>query len=268
MDVFISWSGERSGKVAEALRDWLPSVIQSVNPFVSAIDIEKGARWSSEVAIRLEKSQFGLICLTPENLNAPWILFEAGALSKSIGNSRVVPFLYEVSIAQLQGPLTQFQAASAQKEPTKDTVKSINAAMGDDGLEASRLERYLDTWWPDLEKSLEAIPAADETTSPPRSDSEILEEILGVVRQVSRQSTEELPEIKSMLTYLQSAVSRIQRSQRGRPPFPEGTLTSERPEFSSTSLSRILEAVRSLPVASHDPETTTHSPDEEDEGEE
>ena len=148
MDVFISWSGERSGKVAEALHNWLPSVIQSVSPFMSASGIEKGSRWSSEIANRLEKSQFGLICLTPENLEAPWLLFEAGALSKSIGNSRVVPYLYEVSIAQLQGPLTQFQAALAEKEPTRDTIRSINTALGDEGLEASTQS----TWFWDLFK--------------------------------------------------------------------------------------------------------------------
>ena len=79
MEVFISWSGDRSEKVAEALRDWLPSVIQSVNPFMSASDIEQGSRWLNDLGIHLENAQFGLICLTQENLKAPWLLFEAGA---------------------------------------------------------------------------------------------------------------------------------------------------------------------------------------------
>ena len=187
MEVFISWSGERSGKVAQALHDWLPSVIQSVTPFLSAADIEKGSRWSSDLAEHLEQSQFGLICLTPENLGASWLLFEAGALSKSIDNSRVVPYLYDVSIAQLQGPLTQFQASVADKESTREVLKSINTASADEGLDPMRLERSFETWWPDLEKTLSNIPETSESPQPSRSDRDLLEEVLRLCRQISRQ---------------------------------------------------------------------------------
>ena len=265
MDVFISWSGERSGKVAEALHNWLPSVIQSVSPFMSASGIEKGSRWSPEIANRLEKSQFGLICLTPENLEAPWLLFEAGALSKSIGTSRVVPYLYEVSIAQLQGPLTQFQAALAEKEPTRDTIKSINTALGDEGLEASRLEKYFEIWWPELEKSLQIIPAGGGAAAPPRSEREILEEILSVVRQVSRQSIEELPDIQSRLRHLQSMSNRSLPSQGRRSIPSELGVPSNRSENFVTALDRIAHMLRNLPETSQDSETTTPLPEEEDE---
>ena len=187
MEVFISWSGDRSEKVAEALRDWLPSVIQSVNPFMSASDIEKGSRWSNDLAIHLEGAQFGLICLTQENLKAPWLLFEAGALSKSLESSRVVPFLYGVSQAQLQGPLAQFQAAVAEKNPTLELVKSINVALEEDRLEPARLESAFGTWWPQLEETLANIPKATEKAPPSRPDRDILEEILRLTRQMSRQ---------------------------------------------------------------------------------
>ena len=50
MKVFLSWSGELSHKVALAFREWLPNVIQSIEPYVSSEDIDKGARWSAEMA--------------------------------------------------------------------------------------------------------------------------------------------------------------------------------------------------------------------------
>lgn len=75
MLVFLSWSGDRSKAVAEALAAWLGQVVQAVEPWLSR-DIAKGTRWGSEVADRLEKSRVGIVCLTPENLDAPWILFE------------------------------------------------------------------------------------------------------------------------------------------------------------------------------------------------
>ena len=189
MEVFISWSGDRSGKVAEALREWLPSVIQSVEPFMSASDIDKGSRWSNDLAMHLEHAQFGLICLTQENLEAPRLLFEAGALSKSIDDSRVVPFLYGVSQAELQGPLAQFQAALANKASTWEVIKSINETSGESGLDPTRLENAFEAWWPRLDSTLHSIPETTEERPPSRTDRDILEEVLGLVRQVSRQGS-------------------------------------------------------------------------------
>jgi hypothetical protein len=71
MKVFISWSGEMSHKVANVLRDWLPYVIQAVDPFVSSGDINKGERWGDVLAEELEDTEFGIICLTPYNVKAP-----------------------------------------------------------------------------------------------------------------------------------------------------------------------------------------------------
>ena len=45
MKVFISWSDNKSQAVAIALADWLPGVINSIEPFVSAKDIYAGTRW-------------------------------------------------------------------------------------------------------------------------------------------------------------------------------------------------------------------------------
>lgn len=96
MKVFLSWSGHKSHQVALVLRDWLPSVIQSLTPYVSSEDIDKGARWSTDIAKELEDSTFGILCVTKDNLEAPWLLFEAGALSKMMRVSKkyLAPSIY------------------------------------------------------------------------------------------------------------------------------------------------------------------------------
>ena len=99
MKIFLSWSGETSRKVAVALRGWLPKVIQAIDPWMSSEDIAKGARWGSDIATQLSEADAGIICLTRENMNAPWILFEAGALSKYVDASLVCPYLYGLSLA-------------------------------------------------------------------------------------------------------------------------------------------------------------------------
>jgi hypothetical protein len=62
--VFISWSGTKSRDVALALREWLPLVMNSVEPFVSAKDIYAGTRWQLEISAQLEATNFGIVCVT------------------------------------------------------------------------------------------------------------------------------------------------------------------------------------------------------------
>src|SRR5437868_9968493 len=97
MNIFISWSSKRSGQVALLLRDWLPQVIQAARPWMSQEDIAAGSRWNVEVGEKLKTTKVGVICLTAENLKAPWMHFEAGALSKTVDDAFVCPYLYGVN---------------------------------------------------------------------------------------------------------------------------------------------------------------------------
>jgi len=124
--VFVSWAGNLSHKVAIAFRDWLPSVIQSVKPYVSSEDIYKGSRWSAEVAKELATTNYGILCLTKDNLDSRWLNFEAGALSKSVENSRVSPFLFDFKVSSLDGPLAQFQTVLNDEDEVLKMLGSIN----------------------------------------------------------------------------------------------------------------------------------------------
>src|SRR4029078_7974867 len=110
MKIFISWSGERSQDLAEALREWLPMVLHYVAPWLSHSDIAAGERWADKVAKELEASKLGIICVTRENVGSPWILFEAGALTKFVQEARVIPLLLDIEFKDITGPLAQFQA--------------------------------------------------------------------------------------------------------------------------------------------------------------
>src|SRR5687767_11959277 len=111
MRIFISWSGDRSLAVAQTLHRWLKDVWHRVDPWISTEDIRIGARWNPEVAQKLEEARFGILCMTKENLAAPWLIFEAGALAKTLDRSFVCPFLFDLKPSELKGPLVQFQAA-------------------------------------------------------------------------------------------------------------------------------------------------------------
>ena len=181
MKIFVSWSGSLSHRVATILRTWLPNVIQSIDAYVSSEDIDKGARWSPEIARELEASDFGIICVSKENLNAPWLLFEAGALSKKFERGRVSPFLIDLKVSDISGPLAQFQATPFSKEDIKKLLQSINKSAGDSALADGRLGVSFDKWWPDLEKDLnEAITAkpSANVAEKARPERDLLEEVV------------------------------------------------------------------------------------------
>src|SRR4051812_17656795 len=95
LNVFISWSGTRSGRIADALKIWLGVAFPNTECFLSR-NIEGGKRWNRDLTEALQASNFGVVVLTAENRNADWILFEAGALAKQVGESRVVPLLVDI----------------------------------------------------------------------------------------------------------------------------------------------------------------------------
>ena len=116
MKVFISWSGELSKQLANAFQTWLPSALQTVKPYFTPSDIEKGARWETEIAKELDESSVGILFLTRSNLNSTWLIYEAGALSKKLDKSKVCQFVFELTPSDLQGPLQQFQATENKKD--------------------------------------------------------------------------------------------------------------------------------------------------------
>lgn len=189
MKVFLSWSGTRSHKVALVFRDWLPSVIQEIVPYVSSEDIDKGARWSTDIAKELADSTFGILCVTRENINAPWLNFEAGALSKTMDKAFVSPFLFDVKRSEVDGPILQFQSTVFEKADLKKLVQTINKACDPHGLSSERLTKAFNVWYPNLEEELKKLgdlpddaPADANQLPETPGTQEILEEILDLSR--------------------------------------------------------------------------------------
>jgi len=179
MRIFISWSGERSQALAQALREWLPLVLYYAQPWLSKSDIAAGERWGMEVAKELDGSNFGIICVTRENINAPWILFEAGALAKFMEEGRVIPLLLDVEFKDISGPLAQFQAKKVERGGLSDVVTAINSSAPQPAAQATRLFESL---WPQFEEQIKAIPEPTAPSKATRPQHEVLEELVASVR--------------------------------------------------------------------------------------
>ncbi len=181
--VFISWSGETSQKIAELLRDWIPSVLQFAKPYYTPNDIEKGTKWSSEINDKLSEANVGIVCLTKENVEKPWILFEAGALSKDLEKSKVCSVLFGLESTDISGPLATFQSTLFNKSDFKKMMAAVNDSAGASKLAQETFSKVFEKWWPELQTAVEKILTDGKAEkSELRTDRELLEEILALSR--------------------------------------------------------------------------------------
>ena len=188
MNVFISWSDDRSRTIGLALYDWLPTIIQGLKCWMSEHNIEKGTRSMPVLSQELEQAQFGIVCLVPENLLAPWLLFEAGALSKSTTDSRVWTFLYGLEHTDVVGPLSQFQHTKANKEDVRKLLHAMNRAQGELIISTQQLDIAFERGWDELEQRLNTVPANLEQAQSERNDRDLLKEILELSRAQNSQN--------------------------------------------------------------------------------
>ena len=147
MNVFLAWSNHDSKKAAEALRKWLPQILPAVHPFVSTQDIKKGSDWSAKLQEKLSGADYGLLCVVRSNQIAPWMLFEAGALSISTarnGEARVTPILFLMGSQSLGSPLSHLQKTRFCKEDMWKLIQDMNECCrecGDTAREPAELEK-------------------------------------------------------------------------------------------------------------------------------
>ncbi|MBQ3180230.1 MAG: toll/interleukin-1 receptor domain-containing protein [Firmicutes bacterium] len=227
MKVFISWSGNKSHRVGLIFREWLPSVIQSIEPYVSSEDIDKGARWSTDIAKELENSTFGILCVTKENLHAPWLSFEAGALSKTMDKSFVTPFLFDIKRSEVNGPILQFQSTIFEKDDIKKLLQTLNKACGENGITEIMLDKAFEVWYPTLSKELNALHDMDEASiedihsEAEIQSSAIMEEILELsrdnqklLRNPDTKIVESIEDIRQRIDIILSRVDRTVTDRR------------------------------------------------------
>lgn len=184
MRIFISWSGERSRLVGELFSNWIKCVLQAVEPWISSNDIDRGSIWFTEINDKLREVSIGILCLTKENKDKPWILFEAGALLKGLSTNRVCTLLIDLEPQDIKDPLAQLNHSLPDKEGIKKLVNTLNIALGERRLQDKVLDDVFETYYPKFQSEFEKILADVPETTPQveRNQNDILYEILNGVR--------------------------------------------------------------------------------------
>jgi hypothetical protein len=185
MKVFISWSGDYSKRLGAAIHWWLPKVL-SVDVYFSDVDIGVGARWYHSIVDNLEQSDAGLIIVTPENITRQWLMFEAGAMARSVTQARVCPILFDITMSEFNlngGPLAFFQGVEFTEDDFRKLQKTINnGKLGEEDLR----ERFA-AWWSGLNERIKKIDATPQPALKEPDEKELLGEILGHTRAILRE---------------------------------------------------------------------------------
>jgi len=192
MRLFISWSGEQTRELANAVQEFFELAFAShVQTFLSDADIAPGERFLAVINENLGGADIGVILVTRQNMNNPWLLFEAGALAGKSERGAVVPLLVDLERAELGPPLSQFQnVLAASKASILQMCGRIRAEASEVPAE-NAYEVLLEAAWPPLEAALMKAQSATgvEFVAPARSDRDVLDEILlGVNALVRRDS--------------------------------------------------------------------------------
>src|SRR5262245_26261615 len=120
-------------------------------------------------------------------LEAPWIMFEAGAISRVV-EGRVCPIVFDCNKTDLVGPLASFQATAFNKTEVRQLLTTINNAGKDAALTETSLNAAFNMWWPELEKKVGAILSAEQPPEGPhRSERDLLEEAVTNTRTLLRE---------------------------------------------------------------------------------
>ena len=208
MKVFISWSGERSREVAIILNKWIERNIQLAETWISTDDIGAGDIWFQQIKSRLDETSVGIICLTKENVNNPWILFEAGALAKGTKENRVCTFLIDLKASELKPPLSQFNATWLEQGSFRKLVKTISDGL-EKPLSENVIDDVMDSAWSKLKNEIDEI--IGRTKSGPAPSKMGTDEMLSEVLRLVTQSNHTIARQQNDILELSSRIDHVAR---------------------------------------------------------
>lgn len=157
-NVLLSWSKQQSKAAALALRDWLPTVIPGIHPWMSSKDIDKGREWWVELQGALREFKVCIVCLTAENVRSPWLYYETGAIAVKEDGVLVLPYLIGISADMLSdGPLGKWQCTVATYDDTWELITSLNKNALNCRHDIDVLEGNYKSKWSELEAKLQPL---------------------------------------------------------------------------------------------------------------
>lgn len=179
--VFISFGCDASKEIANILKDKIPLFIPVVDVFCSQY-IKKGQGWLQEILTNLTHSFFGIICLTPESKEKPWLLFEAGVLYNALTDYTVATLLFNLEKAN--EPLSHFQHTIFRRDDFEKLVLSINKNLKDNAIEERVIKGNFNHNWEILKENIDSVLHKFDTSKPPVDKAIELQDVFNKIEGV------------------------------------------------------------------------------------
>ncbi|MCH8274112.1 MAG: TIR domain-containing protein [Armatimonadetes bacterium] len=184
--IFIAWSTQPSLDYAKLLRDFLNTLPGNKDVFISE-EIEKGSIWQAVLEQELSKASAGILVVTPENVAAPWIHFEAGVMTGKMQRVRVSPLLFDVQGLRL--PLSNLQSTRSDDKDDFGKLMQNFLTVPECGANGEGLKKAFARLWDefrsDVAKAKTKHGSIEQAEGP--TPEEKIDEILTLVRRQSRQ---------------------------------------------------------------------------------
>ncbi|MEM6326361.1 MAG: toll/interleukin-1 receptor domain-containing protein [Bacteroidota bacterium] len=182
--VFISWSGARALRIARALAEHIEDLL-NVETFISP-NIPKGEEWNNAVHSAIRDCAAGVIIVTPENKEAPWLLYEAGAIKTAqAGTGRTKTLFVGWQPADYTGPLEAFQGTQTEREDFYQLLKDLNTSCGNVTTQDA-LSRRFERVWPTVEAVFRRAEAMESPAyiSVDKVNSDLISNLIDEMRSI------------------------------------------------------------------------------------
>ncbi|CAM5796586.1 hypothetical protein [Rhizobacter fulvus] len=171
MKLFLSWSGEKSHAAAKVFHEWLPDVVQQLQPWISSESIDKGATWLTSIRDALQSTNgVGIFFLTAEAMASEWLMYEAGGVA-AVDASRVCTVCVGIEPRDIVSPLSFFQSTRMEHRDVLQLVKTLNGRCVAP-LDNARLEKSFAKAWPELEARIATVLEMKEAVAPVKSTND------------------------------------------------------------------------------------------------
>jgi len=113
-----------------------------------------------ELDKELVECDVAVLLVSRSNLNAPWMLFEAGAIGREMDRAQVIPIGIDLEPSDMGNPLNVFQGTRLTKEGLVHVIAAIHSRAGG-ALSEDECRELVDPIWDQLNESVtEAIEQA------------------------------------------------------------------------------------------------------------